>query len=93
MTRDDFYNELNDLVRLLGQLGLAPALQAEAAQKIVAMKTGAPGVTPDDLRRYANAIDWARQDNVQALRDLARVLLRIVAGLATELESFRRALG
>jgi len=92
MTRDDFYNELNDLVRLLGQLGLAPALQAEAAQKIVAMKT-APGVTPDDLRRYANAIDWARQDNVQALRDLARVLLRIVAGLATELQSFRRALG
>jgi hypothetical protein len=91
MTRDDFFKDLNELVRLLGELGLAPALQAEAAQKVATVKTSGHGMTPDDLRRYADAMDWSRADDVEALRDLARVLLRIVAGLATELESFRRA--
>lgn len=86
MTRDDFFDDLNELVRLLGQLGLAPALQAEAAQKVATVKTSGHGMTPD-------GIDWARQDDVQVLRDLARVLLRVVAGLVTELENFRRARG
>jgi|HubBroStandDraft_1064217.scaffolds.fasta_scaffold01132_21 hypothetical protein len=93
MTRDDFFGDLNELVRLLGQLGLASALQVEAAQKVATLKTSGHGMTSDDLRRYGDAIDWIRTDNVQALRDLARVLLRIVAGLATELESFRRVRG
>jgi hypothetical protein len=91
MTREDFFNDLSELVRLLGQLGLAPALQAEATRKVATVKTSGHGMTPDDLRRYADSIDWLRQDDVRALRDLARVLLRIVAGLGSELESFRRA--
>jgi hypothetical protein len=84
---------LNELVRLFGQLGMARALEDEAKQKIAAMKTGGPGVTRAELQRYSHAIDWANQDDVQILRDLARVLLRIVTGLATELESFRQARG
>ena len=93
MTRDDFFDDLNELVRLFGQLGMARTLEDEAKQKIAAMKTGGPGVTSAELQRYSDAIDWANQDNVQILRDLARVLLRIVTGLATELESFRQARG
>jgi len=93
MTRDDFFDALNELVGLFGQLGMVRALEDEAKQKIAAMKTGGPGVTRADLQRYSDAIDWANQDNVQILRDLARVLLRIVAGLASELESFRQARG
>jgi hypothetical protein len=93
MTRDDFFDDLNELVRLFGQLGLAPGLKAEATQKIATMKAGALGVRPDDLWRYADAIDWDNQSDVQALRDLARLLIRILAGLASELESFRRTRG
>jgi|HubBroStandDraft_1064217.scaffolds.fasta_scaffold293597_2 hypothetical protein len=93
MTRDDFFLDLNELIRLLGRLGVAPAVEAEATQKIAAMKMGGSGVTSVDLRRYTDSIDWARQNDVQALRDLAQVLLRIVGGLASELESFRRARG
>jgi hypothetical protein len=93
MTRDDFFDDLNELVRLFGQLGLAQGPKADATQKIATMKAGGLGVRPDDLRRYADAIDWDNQSDVQALRDLARLLIRILAGLATELESFRRAQG
>jgi hypothetical protein len=57
------------------------------------MKSGGLGVRPDDLWRYADAIDWDNQSDVQALRDLARLLIRILAVLASELESFRRAQG
>jgi len=39
---------------------------------------------------YSDAIDWAHQQDVQLLANLARALLRMVGGLASELESFRR---
>jgi hypothetical protein len=65
MTRDDFFDDLNELVGLFGQLGIVRALEDEAKQKIAAMKTGGPGVTGADLQRYSDAIDWANQDNVQ----------------------------
>jgi hypothetical protein len=89
MTRDEFFLDVTKALRLLASLGV-PELQAETEAKIASMTAGAPGVTPDDLRRYADAVDWARQDP-QLLGELARVLLRITAGLASELESFRRA--
>jgi hypothetical protein len=67
--------------------------QAEATERIATMKVGGAGVTSADLLRYSDAIDWTRQDDAKTLGALARVLLRVVAGLASELESFRRAHG
>jgi hypothetical protein len=77
LTRDDFFDDLNELIRLFGQLGLAPGLKAEATQKIAAMKAAGLGVRPDDLWRYTDAIDWDNQSDVQALRNLAKLLIRI----------------
>jgi hypothetical protein len=91
MTRDEFFADVTKALRLLASLG-APELE-EAERKIASMKAGDPGVTPDDLRRYSDAIDWARQEDPRLLGDLAKVLLRLLAGLASELESFRRARG
>jgi hypothetical protein len=93
MTRDEFFNDLNDVVRLLGRLGLPAELEAEAAERVATMRAGGPGVTAVDLHRYSDTIDWTRQDDIEALRDLARVLLRVLGGLGSELESFRRARG
>jgi hypothetical protein len=93
MTRDEFFDDLNEVVRLLGQLGVPADLQAEATERIATMKVGGAGVTSADLLRYSDAIDWTRQDDAKTLGALARVLLRVVAGLASELESFRRAHG
>jgi hypothetical protein len=93
MTRDDFFDDSIEVFRLLAQLGIPRALEAEAIEKIAAMKAGGPGITPDELRRYTDAIDWERQNDPQVLRDLVRVLLRLVAGLGAELESFRRSQG
>ena len=88
MTRDDFFNDLNDMVRLLGQVGLPADLEAEAIEKLATMRTGGRGVSPGDLLRYSDAIDWTRQDDAQVLGALTKVLLRVVVGLASELESF-----
>jgi hypothetical protein len=93
MTRDEFFEDLNEVVRLLGRLGIPADLQAEATEKIATLKAGGAGVTADDLRRYSDAIDWARQEDAKTLGALAKVLLRVVAGLGSELESFRRARG
>jgi hypothetical protein len=93
LTRDDFFGDLNELVRLFGQLGLAQGLKAEATQKIATMKASGLGVRTNDLWRYADAIDWDNQSDVQALRNLAKLLIRILAGLASELESFGRTRG
>lgn len=90
MTREEFFSDVAEALRLLGQLG-CPAAEVEAPGKIETMKAGGTGVTPDDFRRYANAIDWARQDDPRVLADLAKVLLRLVAGLGAELAAFRRA--
>ena len=93
MTRDEFFDHLSEVVRLLGRLGIPADLEAEAAERIATMRVGGAGVTSADLRRYSDAIDWARQDDIEALRELARVLLRVVGGLGSELETFRRAQG
>ena len=89
MTRDDFFADVTAALRLLGTLGV-PELQTDVEARIASIKAGSLGVTPDDLRRYADSIDWARQDP-RVLGSLAQVLLRIVAGLGAELASFRRA--
>jgi hypothetical protein len=91
MTRDDFFDDIHQMFCLLAQLGIPKALEDEAVEKIAAMKAGGPGITPDELQRYSDAIDWAHQNDAEVLRDLARVLLRLVGGLGAELESFRRA--
>jgi hypothetical protein len=93
MTRDEFFDDLNEVVRLLGRLGVPADLQAEATERIATMKVGGAGVTSADLLRYSGAIDWTRQADAKTLGALARVLLRVVAGLASELETFRRARG
>jgi hypothetical protein len=90
MTRDEFFVDVTKALRLLASLGV-PELQADVEGKIASMRTGGAGVTPDDLRRYADTIDWARQGDPRLLGELATVLLRIVAGLASEVESFRSA--
>jgi hypothetical protein len=89
MTRDDFFADVTAALRLLATLGV-PELQTDVEARIASMKAGALGVTPDDLRRYADSVDWARQDP-RVLGALAQVLLRIVAGLGSELATFRRA--
>jgi hypothetical protein len=91
MTRDEFFDDLNEVIRLLGLLGIPADLQAEATERIATMKARGAGVNSADLRRYSDAIDWARQEDAKLLGALAKVLLRVVAGLSSELESFRRA--
>jgi hypothetical protein len=91
MTRDDFFLDVTKALHLLVQLGVPADLAAEMDGKIASMRAGGPGVTPDDLRRYSDSIDWARQDDPRVLSDLSQVLLRLLAGLGSELESFRRA--
>jgi hypothetical protein len=92
MTRDEFFLDVAEALRLVAQLG-PDSLKAEVSEKIAASKTARVAVTPDDLRRYSETIDWAGQGDARLLADLARVLLRIVAGLGAELESFRQAGG
>jgi hypothetical protein len=42
---------LNEVVRLLGRLGVPAELEAEAAERVAIMRAGGPGVTAVDLRR------------------------------------------
>ncbi len=91
MTRDEFFQDVTTALRLLTRLGAPAELAAELDGKIASMKAGGRGVTADELRRYSEAIDWTRQDDPRLLAELAKVLLRIVAGLGSELESFRQA--
>ena len=93
MTRDEFFDDLTTMLQLLSRLGIPDMLEAEAAARIARMKAGGPGITPEQLRQYANAIDDSHEDNAKLLRDLVKVLLRIVAGLGAELENFRNAQG
>ena len=90
MTRDEFFEDVTTALHLLARLGI-PELRADTEGKVASMRDGGPGVTPDDLRRYADAIDWTQQHDPLLLGELARVLLRIVAGLGSELASFRQA--
>jgi hypothetical protein len=90
VTRDEFFLDVAKALRLLAGLGI-PELQAEAEAKMASMKAGGPGIDPRDLRRYADAIDWTRQHDARLLGELVETLLRILAGLASELESFRQA--
>jgi hypothetical protein len=91
MNRDEFFDDLNEVVRLLGQLGVSADRQAEATERIATMKVGGASITSADLLRHSDAIDWTRQDDAKTLGALSRVLLRVVVGLASELESFRQA--
>lgn len=93
MTRDEFFADVTKAQRLLARLGAPVELTTGVDEKLASMKAGGLGVNPDDLRRYSEAIDWARQDDAPLLGELAQVLLRLLAGLASELESFRRASG
>jgi hypothetical protein len=90
VTRDEFFLDVARTLHLLAKLGI-PELEAEAEAKIASMKAGGPGIDPDDLRRYADTIDWTGQHDPQLLGELVRVLLRVLAGLASELDSFRQA--
>jgi hypothetical protein len=89
MTRDEFFVDVAEALRLLARLGVHE-LEHDVERKIASMKAGGPGVTPDDLRRYADAVDWARQDP-RGLGDLVRALLRVLAAVSSELDAFRRA--
>jgi hypothetical protein len=91
MTRDEFLEDVHEALRLLARLGALT--EHEAADLIASMRAGRPSLSPSDLRRYADTIDWNRQSDVQTLGALARVLLRLLAGLGEELESFRMARG
>lgn len=90
MTRDEFFVDVARALHLLAELGV-PELRAEAEARIASMKAGGPGIDPDDLRRYADTVDWTGQHDARRLGELVGVLLRILAGLASELESFRQA--
>ena len=80
MTRDEFFQDVTTALRLLTRLGAPAELAAELDQEgRVDEGAGGRGVTPDELRRYADAIDWTRQDDPRLLGELAPVLLRIVA--------------
>ena len=46
MTRDEFFNDLSGVVRLLGRLGLPANLEAEAAERIATRRVGG-------IRRHA----------------------------------------
>jgi len=89
MPRDDFFRDVQEALGLLARLG-AP-IEDQVATWIASMRAGRPSFTPADLRRYSDMIDWSAQHDAQSLAALARVLLRIVAGLGEELESFRMA--
>lgn len=93
MTRDEFFDNLNEMLRLLGRLGVPAEMEAEAAERIATMRAGGPGFTAADLRRYSDAIDRAGRVDIEGLRNLVRVLFRVLGGLGSELESFRRARG
>lgn len=90
MTRDEFFGDLAKAFRILRELGV-PELAGDVDAMVASMKAGGRRVTPQDLRRYADKIDWAAQNDARSLGELAQVLLRLLSGLATELESFRRA--
>ena len=92
-TRDQFFDDLSAMLQLLSQLGIPDILEAETAARIARMRAGGPGITPEQLRQYADAMDDAGEENAKVLRDLVKVLLRIVAGLGAELENFRNARG
>jgi hypothetical protein len=87
MTREEFFLDVAEMLRLLGRLGAHAAVEAERAGKLEAMKGGAAGITPADVLGYMNAIDWTKQDDPRLLADLARVLLRLVAGLGSEVRA------
>jgi hypothetical protein len=89
MTRDEFFRDVAEALRLLARLGISD-LEDDVEGKIASIRAGGSGVTPDDLRRYADAVDWARQDP-RGLGDLVRVLLRVLAGVSSELDAFRQA--
>lgn len=91
MRRDEFFDDLTTMLQLLSQLGIPDILEADAAARIAQMKAGGPGISPEQLRQYPDAIDDAHEDDANVLRDLVKVLLRIVSGLGAELENFRNA--
>ena len=91
MTRSEFLKDCQEALRLLSELGVGDEFAQEMRSKIVEGNRGARAVTPDDLQRYAEAVDWERQQDPKVVEQLARVLLRITIGLARELETFRQA--
>jgi hypothetical protein len=91
MTRDEFSNDYREALRLLSELGVDDELAQEVRSKIIEGNRGARAVTPNDLQRYTDAIDWERKQDPRSVQQLAKVLLRITIGLARELETFRQA--
>lgn len=90
MTRGEFLKDCQEALRLLSELGVGDGLAEEMRGKLAELHRNVRAISPSDLQRYAEAIDWGRQQDPKVVQRLARVLLRITVGLAKELESFQR---
>jgi hypothetical protein len=91
MTRDEFFRDCEEALRLISGFGLRDDLAQELHGKLGDLGNRSRGVTPDDLQRYSEAIDWGKPQDPRAVQRLAMVLLRITVGLAKELQSFQHA--
>ena len=91
MTRDEFLSDCREALRLLSELGAGNVLAEEMRGKLAQLHRDVRAMSPSDLQRYAEAIDWERQQDPKVVQRLAQVLLRITVGLAKELESFQHA--
>ncbi len=90
MTRDEFLSDCRETVRLLSELGAGNGLAEEMRGKLAELHRDVRAISPSDLQRYSEAIDWGRQHDPMVVQRLAQVLLRMTVGLAKELESFQR---
>ena len=92
MTRDEFFKDCEEALRLVASLGLPDDLARELDAKLRELRHGDHrGVTPDDLQRYTEAIDWSQPQDSTIVQRLTLVLLGITVGLAKELQSFQYA--
>jgi hypothetical protein len=90
MTRGEFLKDCQEALRLLSELGVGDGLAEEMRGRFAELHRDVLAISPRDLQRYAEAIDWEGEHDPMVVQRLAQVLLGITVGLAKELESFQR---
>lgn len=92
MTRGEFLKDCQELLRLLSELGVGDGIAEEMRCRLAELDRDVRAISPRDLQRYAEAIDWEGEHDPMVVQRLAQVLLRMTIGLATELEAIRASL-